>query len=676
MENIIRNKGLPKSLWHLVKTLAISQSRKLTYFVLMLVLVLVFFVSGSHLIFASLFQTSGTFPNEPFNGLQINYNVSGARITKAPEDTFNFTTVRKIQGALGDGQLSISGSVKGAGFFTDASIEVWAGDQRQKTSMRVESNKSANFNLSVRIPTTAASGGFSIICVGNYNVGTRGLEVLGYLSMMAPVGKDTTTHETKPLSDNAILKTLLDKYMRAIPKGMAPGGFTNNVCSFFDKRFKDFACGGYQAKVLAFLDAIKWSKDPNERALLDKFDYGPIQAYYGGHQAVVIYPKGTNWLETGTVLDPWPTQSPTSCTTQEWAVRFGLGSYHGVSGSSVYETHPEYPTVGGDYVNPANNKLSTEEKNWYQNQPQDYRNRINRYQSSDPNFWRHLISYGYNNRNRTGQVAVHCPVDVRLKDSAGRVTGFAGNEFRREIPDVVAARMPDGKGGWITWFEYPENISCNLVIKANDSGKVEAFFGHGAGPVNTGSTFRYNFAVTKGEKISGDAITSGANLSSDHGVISPTTVRSLADLNISNVPNDSDVSTSNPSDLHPARQIFDNGNIYGVQNSPNSPTWFKLENSTLITEITTYHWNNARGMRPGTISLIENSSKRVFGPWQTVGLEGMYRVPNATWVAKPNVVLPPGVYIVIDSSPETWSHNQQSNYSGFAKVTGQTVKIR
>lgn len=676
MKNIVGNKGLAKPFGVLFKLLDITLSAKLTYFVLILIPTLFFFISGSPLIFA---QTSGTFPNEPFNGLQITYNVSGARVTKAPEDTFNFTTVRKIQGALGDGQLTISGTVKGAGFFTNADIEVWAGDQRQKTSMKVEPNKTANFNLSVRIPTTATSGGFSIICVGNYNVGTRGLQVLGYLSMMAPVGTDTTTHEVKPLSDNLILKKLLDRYVSTIPKGMAPGGFTNNVCSVFDKRFKEFACGGYQAKVLAFLDKIKWSKDPNERALLDKFDYGPIQAYYGGHQAVVIYPKGTNWLETGTVLDPWPTQSPTSCTIQEWAVRFGQGSYYGISGSGVYEKQPEYPTVGGNYVNPADKKLSIEETNWYKTQP-ELRNRIDHYNSSDPSFWRNLVHYGYNNRNRTGQVVVDCPVDVRLKDSAGRITGFVGNEFRREIPDVLAVRMPDGKGGWLTWFEYPENIDCKLVIKANDSSKVETFVSHGAGPVNTGSTFRYNFMMAKGETVRGDAITPGANLSGDSGVITPTIIKQLADLNTTNTVNGADVVTTNSPKLNPVEQLFDNGNVYRVENGPTSPTSFRLQKSTLITEITTYHWNNARGMKPGTISLMETSSKRVFGPWQTVGLDGMNKVPNASWLVKPNVFLPPGVYIVIDSSPETWSHNQQSNYAGFVRVMGQTsasqTKIR
>ncbi len=668
MKNIVRNKGLP--FWQWLHSLITKQLTRFSY--LMLILVVVLISVGGHSIFASFFQASGTFPSEPFNGLQITYNVSGARITKAPEDTFNFTTVRKIQGALGDGQLSISGTVRGAGFFTDANIEVWAGEQRQKTSLKVEPNKTASFNLSVRIPTTAASGGFSIVCVGNYNVGTRGLQVLGYLSTMAPVNTDTTKHDTKSPSDAVIFKTILDKYYKAIPKGMVPGGFTNNVCSFFDKRFKEFACGGYQAKVLAFLDGLKWSKDPNERALLDKFDYGPIQAYYGGHQAVVIYPKGTNWLETGTVLDPWPTQSPTTCTTQEWAVRFGQGTYYGIGGSGVYEHPAEYPTVGGDYVNPANNKLSTEEKIWYQNQPTEVRNRIDRYNNSDPNFWRKLIRYAYNNRNRTEQAAVHCPVDVRLKDSAGRITGFAGNEFRHEIPEVLAARMPDGKGGWITWFEYPENINCSLVIKAIDSGKVEMFFGHGAGPVKSGSTFRYNFVVSKGQKIIGDAITSGAELSADNGAIRPTLIQSLADLNVT-VANDSNI-PNNPVNPSTAPQtLFDNQNIYRVENSPLSSTWFKLEKSTLITEITTYHWNNGRGMKPGTISLVENSSKRVFGPWQTVGIEGMYKVPNATWVARPNVILPSGVYIIIDSSPETWAHNQQSNYSGFTKVTGQVV---
>ncbi|MBK7997076.1 MAG: hypothetical protein IPK14_28000 [Blastocatellia bacterium] len=676
MKSIVRNKGLPRFIFlQKLTTLKLIDilSRVLTLF-----LVLMLFINGCQLISANVFQASGTFPNEPFNGLQITYSVSGARISSPPEDIHDFTTVRRYKGALGDGQLSISGSVKALnGYFADVTMEVWAGDQKQTKTVRIE-RSSTDFNLSVRIPTTAASGGFSISCVGHYNAGTRGLQVVGYFSMMAPP-QDTSKHEEAPLSDAVIFKRILDSYMSKIPKGMVTGGFTNNVLSFLDSRFKEYTCGGYQGKVLAFLDAIKWSKDPKERALLDKFDYGPIQAYYGGHQAVVIYPKGTNWIETGTILDPWPTQSPKTYTIQEWAVRFGMGSYHGIGASSPYEKFPEYPTVGGVYQDPSNRRLAPNERDWYKNQPSSFRDRIDRYATKDPNLWRHLIRNAYNSRNRTGQISIHCPVDVRLRDSSGRVTGFNAKDFRAEIPDVLAARMPDGKGGWITWFEYPENIDCELVIKANDNGKVEAFFGHGAGPVNTTTAFRYNFNAVKGQKFNASANRPGVSLQTETGTISPTRVENLAQLNAGNSSNTptnpaTPPAIDNPPTRNRTESIFDNGNIYGVENGPLSPTRFTLTNESLITEITTYHWNNAQGMRPGTIALVEKGTKRTFGPWQAIGMPGYKNAPNVYWVVKPNITLPAGTYRVVVSSPETWSHNQQSNNSGFVKVVGQIVR--
>ena len=64
--------------------------------------------------------------------------------------------------------------------------------------------------------------------------------------------------------------------------------------------------------MLGLLDNIKYGTNAEQKKLLEGYDYGPIQANCGitpgGHQAVVIYPKGTDWRVTGTVLDPWPEQ--------------------------------------------------------------------------------------------------------------------------------------------------------------------------------------------------------------------------------------------------------------------------------------------------------------------------------------------------------------------------------
>jgi hypothetical protein len=41
---------------------------------------------------------------------------------------------------------------------------------------------------------------------------------------------------------------------------------------------------------------------------------------------------------------------------------------------------------------------------------------------------------------------------------------------------------------------------------------------------------------------------------------------------------------------------------------------------------------------------------------------------NAVWAIQPNVTLPAGDYTVVDSGPETWSCNSQSENKGFTNV--------
>lgn len=119
--------------------------------------------------------------------------------------------------------------------------------------------------------------------------------------------------------------------------------------------------------------------------------------------------------------------------------------------------------------------------------------------------------------------------------------------------------------------------------------------------------------------------------------------------------------------------LFDNFNILAVQNGGTSPT-FEVLSAITITNIQTYHWNDANGhSSTGTISLKADDGT-VYGPWATVGAEGQGGVPNAYWVANPNVTIPAGHYTVIDSDPSTWSQNADSGGEGFVIVYGQAVK--
>jgi hypothetical protein len=79
-----------------------------------------------------------------------------------------------------------------------------------------------------------------------------------------------------------------------------------------------------------------------------------------------------------------------------------------------------------------------------------------------------------------------------------------------------------------------------------------------------------------------------------------------------------------------------------------------------------YHYFNG-GALPGTISL-KHSDGTIYGPWQTWGLVGQGGVTNAYWAFYPLVKIKAGTYTVIDSDPSTWSHNSESNYSGFTWI--------
>lgn len=112
-------------------------------------------------------------------------------------------------------------------------------------------------------------------------------------------------------------------YLDKIPTGRYQG-FTLMKPGQLNNLFGDSerVCGAYQGLVLRYLHSLRFNKDPNLRKLLDGFDYGPIQIYRGAHQAVVLFPKGTDWHETGIVLDPWINQKPELFQMSNWTKQF------------------------------------------------------------------------------------------------------------------------------------------------------------------------------------------------------------------------------------------------------------------------------------------------------------------------------------------------------------------
>lgn len=108
------------------------------------------------------------------------------------------------------------------------------------------------------------------------------------------------------------------------------------------------------------------------------------------------------------------------------------------------------------------------------------------------------------------------------------------------------------------------------------------------------------------------------------------------------------------------------GNTLAVGNGGTEPEWVAAK-PMVVTKIDTYHWNDGKGATPGTIAL-KSSDGRTYGPWQASGLPGQNNVPNATWVVTPNETVPAGTYRVVDSDPDSWSQNAESNGVGFANV--------
>lgn len=110
-----------------------------------------------------------------------------------------------------------------------------------------------------------------------------------------------------------------------------------------------------------------------------------------------------------------------------------------------------------------------------------------------------------------------------------------------------------------------------------------------------------------------------------------------------------------------------------AENGASKPTVFTIDESWMVTEIKTYHWNNGMGVPPGTISL-KSSDGITYGPWQAIGLPGQGDVSNAYWVVNPQVVIPAGTYTVIDSDPATWAKNDEDT-DGMGMSWGMGTRI-
>ena len=304
-----------------------------------------------------------------------------------------------------------------------------------------------------------------------------------------------TTTSCKPLSADAKLNQILDQYYAKIPKGITGSGNKNNLLTLWDNKYKQFVCGSYQGKVLQLLSDIKFNADPCVSAWLDDWDYGPIEAAWGGHQAVVIYPRGTTWLETGLVLDPWITQSPQVYAIQDWSLQFSAGSQHGVRGSSDYEKQAQYPTVGGTYALPGEIKLTAAENDFIRSLPLDKQEVLKKMTPADRKIW---LMETMRKQIQNTTLSVNSPLDIYMTDDKDHFTGFVNGKFMNDLPDVSFRRFLRADGHYWTEVEYPADRNYRVVMYGTGDGQARVF--STVAEFDTpGVAYQYDFSVIAGE---------------------------------------------------------------------------------------------------------------------------------------------------------------------------------
>lgn len=268
--------------------------------------------------------------------------------------------------------------------------------------------------------------------------------------------------EIDPDLTAGLLEELGERFLDEIPVGQvnrnpsliqsalgvvfAPGTVNNMT------NWTTFACGDYQTRVIKWLDAIRTHPDPLVRAQLAGLDYGPIQAYRGGHQAVVIFPRGTNWQETGTVFDPWPNQRPEVWTMPRWTDRFTWGV-------GVGEGARQYPHLFGNPSHYGGTEIP----------PQRLHER---------------------------KIAVNSPVAVLVVADDGRRLGMtADGEYVNEIEGADFYPTPHGDGETTWYFGLPQDTyevrftgtadgDVHILVADEDSNLVT----YGPQPIERGGT--------------------------------------------------------------------------------------------------------------------------------------------------------------------------------------------
>ena len=241
------------------------------------------------------------------------------------------------------------------------------------------------------------------------------------------------------------LFNLTNAYIQEIPYGVAinilempTGGWFNNLL-FAHVIGEVRTCGSYQNYVMDFLDRVRTSTDPEVRSMLNGYDYGPIQTNGGGHVAVVVFPSGTDWHDTGMVFDPWPTQKPMTYDIDYWFLSLGLYAYSGYYPEPSYGSENLYPHLTG--------------------KPSSY--------PAQSDLDRNLAQ-------PVNQILViNSPVTVMITMEDGREVGIMPNEagFNEAPMDVSFYALPKEDGNH-SWFFFLPDQAADVTVYGQDEGTV------------------------------------------------------------------------------------------------------------------------------------------------------------------------------------------------------------
>jgi len=339
------------------------------------------------------------------------------------------------------------------------------------------------------------------------------------------------------------LDVILEYYYKTIPKGITSSGKENNILDLMEfPGYGEFVCGGYQQKVLDLLNRLKFHEDPCKSQLLDDWDFGPIQAWGKFHQAVVIYPTGTFWMETGLVLDPWPEQTPKVYPIQEWVVMFAVanmvpnpasemvenamgGSYIGIGESEVYAKEAEYPMFGGKYQKAGSPKLTDEENEFVKAKPKEIRDLFWKLDRTEQKIWL--------KRNMTGDGKVQkaiadCPLDLSIVDANGARSGIYGGVFYDQLPDVYHVSLNLVDGTRYSEIIYPQEPGYTLVLEGTGSGPAYVW----TNEILTldggeGLAHQYHFDVNQGANYKVPAHLPGAEMIWAGGSLQPEQISNI-----------------------------------------------------------------------------------------------------------------------------------------------------